>query len=558
LVFLAAAVACQLLALASAEVYSSASDMMKIFNMEMDLVKTLDTYSDTLQAKLNRINAYMQDFDHVMREREAARNEIEFNDRVAGNPIHAYNLVKRLTVDWKRVEQDLAGHEVAWKETAFQLKKRRLGTVQPKEEDLHGSAQAIIRLQDVYQLDVRDMSQGDIDTRAERYVTKARLTAQDCLFMGKHCFNAGSLARSLEWFEEAWVLAGAEGNKTVRQDQVQQFLDHAAKEHDTRVLRGETSRHLFPKPVHEEPPLSQRQKVYESHAAEFAKNLTIKSASDDDDERYKALCRGEELRPMVQVSRLKCRHATPNGDPYFRLQPVKLEELHLEPGLWMIHDVISAREMKTIREVATPILMRSQVQGSRVDSDSQISKIRTSKNGWLQDSRSPVISKVTKRVGHITGLNTDTWSDGSELLQVANYINGGHYVHHHDYLFKDKDPNHLVYGDPQTKERFIGDRIATWMFYLNNVASGGRTVFPRLGTGTVPVEGAAVFWYNLTPSGRGNKLTLHGACPILFGTKWVGNKWIREGAQILKKPCGLSMNDRHVPITGHVDVPKVM
>ena len=48
--------------------------------------------------------------------------------------------------------------------------------------------------------------------------------------MGKHTFNSGSLARSLEWFEEAWVLAGIEGNRTVKQEQAQKFLDHAAKE----------------------------------------------------------------------------------------------------------------------------------------------------------------------------------------------------------------------------------------------------------------------------------------------------------------------------------------
>ena len=48
--------------------------------------------------------------------------------------------------------------------------------------------------------------------------------------MGKHCYNAGTLARSLEWFEEAWYLAGKEGNMTLRQDQVHTFLDHAAKQ----------------------------------------------------------------------------------------------------------------------------------------------------------------------------------------------------------------------------------------------------------------------------------------------------------------------------------------
>ena len=74
-----------------------------------------------------------------------------------------------------------------------------------------------------------------------------------------------------------------------------------------------------------------------------------------DEERFKALCRGEELRPPGYVARLKCRISHRN-DPYFYLQPVKIEALHLEPGLWMIHDVISEREMKTVRDVAVPVV----------------------------------------------------------------------------------------------------------------------------------------------------------------------------------------------------------
>ena len=79
---------------------------------------------------------------------------------------------------------------------------------------------------------------GDLGIGRERVITKAGLSAQDCLFMGKHCFNSGALARSLEWFEEAWVMAGQEGNRTLKQEQVQSFLDHAAKVHDTKVLKG--------------------------------------------------------------------------------------------------------------------------------------------------------------------------------------------------------------------------------------------------------------------------------------------------------------------------------
>ena len=79
-------------------------------------------------------------------------------------------------------------------------------------------------------------------------------------------------------------------------------------------------------------------------------------------------------------------------------------------------------------------------------------------------------------------------------------------------------------------------RIATVMFYLSNLV-GGFTAFPNLGVAARPREGTAVFWYNLDEEGVRSAHSLHGACPTALGIKWVSNKWIRDGAQIIRRPC---------------------
>ena len=42
------------------EVYSSASDMKNIFRMEMDLADSLSEYAKKTQAKLDRVNKYIE------------------------------------------------------------------------------------------------------------------------------------------------------------------------------------------------------------------------------------------------------------------------------------------------------------------------------------------------------------------------------------------------------------------------------------------------------------------------------------------------------------------
>lgn len=127
------------------------------------------------------------------------------------------------------------------------------------------------------------------------------------------------------------------------------------------------------------------------------------------------------------MAKLKC-HLSYQEDPYYFLHPVKIEVAHINPDVKVFHDVVSPAEMRTIRDLAAPLLMRSQVQGNQ-PGNTEVSMTRTSKTGWLQDSFNPVVRKLTERVSWMTNLNTDTWNDDAELLQVrcsnvdGNFLN---------------------------------------------------------------------------------------------------------------------------------------
>jgi len=214
----------------------------------------------------------------------------------------------------------------------------------------------------------------------------------------------------------------------------------------------------------------------------------------------------------------------------------------MHPPLLTLHDVIYDSEINLIQSLAKPLLQRSTVVGPN-GIWRQVSDTRTSQNTWLYEQviqEHPLLMRLQSRFNIITGLLADQ-EGHAEALQVANYGVGGHYVPHYDYLFQNKVPEEMAEVDPN--DRAMGDRMATLMFYLSDVTRGGATAFPKMGAAVWPKRGSAAFWFNLKRNGEGDLMTLHGACPVLHGSKWVGNKWIRERSQMTTRQCSINRHE---------------
>ena len=96
----------------------------------------------------------------------------------------------------------------------------------------------------------------------------------------------------------------------------------------------------------------------------------------EENENFKALCRGEYLRNPKLDAELKCRLIHREGDISF-LGPFKVEEYSKDPYIAMYHDFMAESEMAEFKSKSTSRLKRSLHQGR--DGRYVATDIRTSK-----------------------------------------------------------------------------------------------------------------------------------------------------------------------------------
>jgi prolyl 4-hydroxylase len=71
--------------------------------------------------------------------------------------------------------------------------------------------------------------------------------------------------------------------------------------------------------------------------------------------------------------------------------------------------------------------------------------------------------------------------------------------------------------------------VLTFFLYLSDVEEGGETVFTELGIKVKPKKGRALLWPSVLDADPESQdpRTLHAAAPVVAGTKYAANAWIR-------------------------------
>ncbi|CAC5411611.1 P4HA [Mytilus coruscus] len=523
---------CSFLHIIEGEIFSS---VYKLSILAKEEGKLLEAFKKFVTIQINDQRSIYFELQRLLDDLEPTVSQSCQDPKYAENPINAFHLIGRFVYKWPVVFANILCEDCELDEAALHL-NMTYQTVNgkidywPDDHDIKASAQALLRLRTFYYFNIDETINGVLFGEHCQPLNPSQI-----LKLIRIATDSNMLHEARLWCEALLRKLPFSSYKDEHVNEVA-ILRLLATIYNKAGMHERAADILFPLHQLGHSEIDREYELYKNNVIETGEPHNIALVKDEYDSQYKQLCRENRKTPR-ELSELYC-YLSNTSIPYYK---GKLEIVNLQPVIYLFHDVISNNEAAYFRNEATKKFKRSVVLGDDGHGFST-DKERISQTAWLFDELE-IVKRATLRVGLLTGLVT-TWSplySNSEPFQIVNYGIGGMYHPHFDALLSDKRLQGVVEANEIQELKGTGDRIATWLYYLNDVEVGGATVFPNINTRVPVIKGAAAFWYNLLPRGDSDNRTLHAGCPVVIGSKWVGNKWIREAGQMFKRPCDLDL-----------------
>jgi hypothetical protein len=213
-------------------------------------------------------------------------------------------------------------------------------------------------------------------------------------------------------------------------------------------------------------------------------------------EEWSALRRKADIRPWLLPAKFRLAHSAPR---------IGVAEGFLAPDIcdWLI---ARSRPMLKRASIDDPATGQARYGGTRTNSAAEFELAETG----------VMLHLVRARIAALTGLPT-TGMEGSTVL---HYGAGEEFFPHYDFL----DTANPGYARQVAQ---FGQRVLTFLIYLNADFDGGETEFPMLGWKFKGKQGDAVFFHNVLPNMQPDRKTLHAGLAPTRGEKWLFSQWVR-------------------------------
>jgi hypothetical protein len=156
-------------------------------------------------------------------------------------------------------------------------------------------------------------------------------------------------------------------------------------------------------------------------------------------------------------------------------------------------------------------------------SDKYFNDVKTDykrKNTELDNTADPSIDKISR----ILSLLSKQPIENHERLRISNYKTGGELPPHYDACREENDDSCIA------NNRGAGQRILSFLLYLNDDYEGGETCFDKIGLCIKPEKGKCIIFWNIDQEEKLIELSEHRGNKVLSGSKYIAVKWVHPRA----------------------------
>jgi len=222
-------------------------------------------------------------------------------------------------------------------------------------------------------------------------------------------------------------------------------------------------------------------------------------------------------QPAAEQLEVLASLSAPRADAASRGRVPPPIPLHDDPSVRLFPSFLTDEVCAWLIERSRGRLVRARVYDAATKTD-VVSEKRTNSSASFNLMETDLVHlMVQTRISAATGLPFAQM----EGATVLHYAPGEEISNHYDFV----DPSMPGYEE---EVRTRGERVMTFLVYLNDDYDGGETEFPRLGIRHKGRRGEGLSFINALPDGTPDRRTWHAGRPPARNEKWILSQFIRN------------------------------